>query len=232
MIQPIVWQKKIVIFAQNWPCWLGCLLAVNLPVQATYVTKDMLALYPQHAHWLSPLSEFEDMREVPEMWMDYVILGSGSHDYLRLIMTKLRQHVGPFMYANNVVFTGHCQRELEQLYKAWVAHDSSLNLEAVTVCHAEFGGVTSAKHIISFKGDKRSVFIPISPLPRTLSHVLDAAMPNAVQEIPAPSPLPDPIPRSPIYFDGLMHLEGLFDITRPSANIACQSAFKATGWNC
>jgi hypothetical protein len=35
---------------------------------------------PQHAHWLSLLSEFEDMREVPEMWMDYVILGSGSHD--------------------------------------------------------------------------------------------------------------------------------------------------------
>ena len=80
MIQPIVWQKKIVIFAQNWPCWLGCLLPVNLPVQAAYVTKDMSALYPQHAHWLSPLSEFEDMREVPEMWMDYVILGSGSHD--------------------------------------------------------------------------------------------------------------------------------------------------------
>ncbi len=147
-------------------------------------------------------------------------------------MTKLRQHVGPFMYANNVVFTGHCQRELEQLYKAWVAHHSSLNLEAVTVCHAEFGGVMSAKHVISFKGDKRSVFIPISPLPWTLRHILDAAMPNAVQEIPAPSPLPDPILRSPIYFDGLMHLEGLFDVTRPSANIACQSVFKATGWNC
>jgi hypothetical protein len=136
------------------------------------------------------------------------------------------------MYANDVVFTGRCQCKLEQLYKAWAAHDSSLNLEWITVCHAEFGGVTSAKHVISFKGVKRSVFSPISPLPRTLSHVLDAALPNAVQEIPAPSPLPDPILRSPIYFDGLMRPEGLFDVMRPSANIACQSVFKATEWGC
>ncbi len=98
------------------------------------------------------------------------------------------------------------------------------------MCHAEFGCVTLAKHFISFKGVERSVLIPISPLPRTLRHVLDAAMPDAVQEIPAPSPLPDPIPRSPIYFDGLMHPEGLFSVTRPSADIACQNVLKATGW--
>jgi hypothetical protein len=89
-----------------------------------------------------------------------------------------------------------------------------------------------ARHIISFKGVYCDIFTPTSPLPRTLRHVLDAAMLDAVQEIPAPRPLPDPIPRSPIYVDGLMRPEGLFDVTHPSADIACQCVFKATGWGC
>jgi hypothetical protein len=74
-------------------------LAVNVRVQAAFVTKKMAAVFPQQAHWLSLLTDFELMTSVPDEWQDYVILGSGLHEFLHLIMPKLRQHVGPFIFA-------------------------------------------------------------------------------------------------------------------------------------
>ena len=98
--------------AEEWPCWLGCLLAVNVPVQAAFVTKEMATIFPQQAHWLSWLSDFESMTDVLDEWHNYVILGAGSHDFLLLIMPKLRHHVGPFIFANDMVFTSRWKYDL------------------------------------------------------------------------------------------------------------------------
>jgi len=199
-------------------------------VQAAYITKEMVADFPQFAHWLSPLSEFKNMIAIPEDWHDYVILGSGSHDFLRLLMPKLKHHVGPFIYANEVVFTNQRPRDLMGLYKTWAVHDVLLGLHSVITTHAEFGGVTSARHMISFRGVAQDIFTPKAPLPRTLRHVLSDTAAVAVQEISAPTPLQDPLPRAPIYVDGMMRREGLFNLARPTAHIACPCVFKATGW--
>ena len=51
-----------------------------------------------------------------------------------------------------------------------------------------------------------------------------------MQEISAPTPLADPLHCAPIYVDGLMQQEGLFNLAQPTAHIACQCMFKATGW--
>ena len=168
MIHPVVCSNKVIIVAENWPCWLGCLLAVNTPVQAAFVTKEMVSVFPEYSHWLSKLSDFEAMSVVPDDWQDYVILGSGSHEFLRLIMPKLRHHAGPFIFANDMVFTGRRQYDLDRLYRSWITHDITLGLESVVVRHAEFGGVTSAFHVVSFRSVTRSVFTPTAPLPRTL----------------------------------------------------------------
>ena len=72
---------------------------------------------------------------------------------------------------------------------------------------AAFGGITSAVHGISFRGVDISIFTPSAQLPRTLRHVLSDITPDATQEISAPTPLPGPQPRAPIYIDGMMRRE-------------------------
>jgi hypothetical protein len=129
-----------------------------------------------------------------------------------------------------MMFTGRRQYDLDRLYRSWTTHDITLGLDSVVVRHAEFGGVTSAFHVVSFRGVNRSVFTPTAPLPRTLRHVLCDTSSSPLQEIAIPSPLYDPQPRSPIYVDGLMRREGLFDISQPTDHIACPSVFKASGW--
>ena len=167
---------------------------------------------------------------IPKKWHDYVFLGSGSHDFLRLIMPKLRHHVGLFIYANKVVFSNWRQRDLTCLYKAWDIHDVLLGLHSVTTTHGEFRGVTSACHMISFCGVLQDIFTPKAPLPRTLRHVLSDTTADAIQEISLPTPLSDPLPCAPIYVDGLMQQEGFFDLAWLTAHIACTCVFKANGW--
>ena len=165
MIHSVVCSNKVIVVAEEWPCWLDSLFSLNVPVQAAYITKEIDTLYPHYAHWLSPLSVFEAMVEIPEEWHDYVILGSGSHDFLRLIMPKLRHHVGPFIYANEVVFANQRTLDLMRLYKAWGVHGILLGLHSITTTHAEFGGVTSACHMISFHGVSQDIFTPKALLP-------------------------------------------------------------------
>ena len=172
------------------------------------------------------------MTSVPDEWQEYTILGSGSHEFLRLIMPKLRHHVGPFIFANDMAFTGRRCSKVNRLHRSWAAHDYRMGLESTTVRHADFGGITSAVHGISFRGVDISIFTPSAPLPRTLRHVLSDTTPDATQEISAPTPLTDPQPRVPVYIDGMMRRKGLFDIGKPTAPIACPCVFKPTGWGC
>jgi len=105
-----------------------------------------------------------------------------------------------------------------------------MGLESTTVCHAEFEGIMSAAHGIRFRGVDKSIFSPSAPLPRTLCHVLLDTTPDATQEISAPAPLTGPVPRASIYFDGMMRREGLFDVGKPTEQIACPCVFNPTGW--
>ena len=145
-------------------------------------------------------------------------------------MPKLRQHVGPFIFANDMAFTGRRDSKKNQLHRSWAAHDCKMGLESTTVHHTKFRGITSAVHGISFRGVDKSIFSPSAPLPRTLRHVLSDTTPNATQEISAPAPLTGPLPQAPIYFDGMMRREGLFDFGKPTEQIACPCVFKPTGW--
>ena len=168
---------------------------MNVCVHAAFNTKKMTASFPQQKHWLSSLTDFKLMTSVPDDWQDYVILGLGSHEFLHLIMPKQRQHVGPFIFANDMAFTGRWDSEINRLHRSWAAHDRKMGLESTTVHHAEFRGITSAVHGISFRGVDKSIFSPSAPLPRTLRHVLSDTTPNATQEISAPAPLTGPLPQ-------------------------------------
>ena len=153
------------MFAQDWPCWLSCVLATNTPLRAAYVNTKVQELFPLSAHWLPLLKEFSALWDVPPEWKDCVILGSGSHKYLSFVLTKLRSHVGPFLYANNCVFKGRQRRNIDRLYRSWAAWDVLHNLNLAIVVHAKFGGVTSASQLISYWRVNAAVFTPVCSLP-------------------------------------------------------------------
>jgi hypothetical protein len=140
----------------------------------------MATLFPQQAHWLSPLPDFELMTSIPDEWQKYIILGSGTHEFLRLTMPKLRLHVGPFVFANDMIFSGRRRSEIDRLYRSWAAHDYKMGLESITVRHADFGGIMSAVHDISFRGVDRTIFAPSTPLTRTcvMSYPIPHQMPS------------------------------------------------------
>jgi len=75
-----------------------------------------------------------------------------------------------------------------------------------------------------------TVFRPPPALPRILAHIVNAATPDPSREIEFLCPIDEPIPRAPIVRDGMLRLEGLFNVFDPSIPVACPCFFKASGW--
>ena len=76
-----------------------------------------------------------------------------------------------------------------------------------------------------------ALFHPPPALPRILAHIVNAATPDPSREIEPPCPIDEPVPRAPIVRDGMLRLEGLFDVFDPLVPVACPCVFKASGWS-
>jgi hypothetical protein len=103
-------------------------------------------------------------------------------------------------------------------------HDYGMT--STTVVHAEFGGVTSVCHLIAYRGMDNAIFTPGVALQQKLAHVIQPALPTHAKEIGTPEVVDNPFPHKPwptgpIYWNGLMHPEGLLDVTRPAEHISC-----------
>jgi hypothetical protein len=158
------------------------------------------------------------------------VLALGTHEWFSFISNKLSAHVGPFIYATDVVFRGRRPRDVSRLLEAWA---NLRDRQGFTLCvarHSDFGGVTSGIHLLSFWGVDAVVFHPPPALPRILAHIVNAATPDPLREIEFPCPIDEPIPRAPIVRGGMLRLEGLFDVFDPSVPVTCPCVFKALGW--
>ena len=158
------------------------------------------------------------------------MLASGSQEYLNYILSKLSHHEGLFIYCTNILTKGQLRQDIERIYAKWAALRGLQGLRSRVLAHAEFGGVTSAIHLISYWGIKDSVFDAPPALPRVLAQILNSASPDAAREIDSPPALPTETRHSPVLMDGLLRQEGLYDLFRPDLHIACPCMFKATSW--
>ncbi len=93
------------------------------------------------------------------------VLALGSHEYLNFILTKLRYHEGPFMYATNTVFRGRRLQDMDHLLEAWIDLRHRQGLDSCVVQHADFGGVTSGFHLVSSRRVDVTAFRPPLALP-------------------------------------------------------------------
>jgi hypothetical protein len=169
------------------------------------------------------------MWTVPPNWDNLLLLASGSNEYLNFILPKLKHHQGLFVYATDIVFKDRRSRDVACLYAKWTSLRKEQGLTSIIVTHAEFGGVTSAFHLLSYRGVDAAVFSPRGALPRVLRHILDPAAPNAAEEAAQPTLL-ETIPWAPIVSEGALQSEGLLDVFQPQLQVLCPCVFKQSGW--
>jgi hypothetical protein len=202
-------------------------MSLKLPVRTAFITKEFQVIFNTTTY--APLTEFTALWDIPPEWNNYTILALGSNEYLSFVLSKLRYHQGMFIYATDFVFKGRRPRDVLRSLQKWASLQEQQGLLSSIVVHADFGGITSAIHLMSYKRVDPSVFVAPPSLPRVLAHIIDAAAPDAAKETPRPTPL-DSIPRAPIESDGVLRSEGLFYVFRPHLRIACPCVFKSTGW--
>ena len=85
MIHPVICLHKIVVIAQDWPCWLAPALAMNLPLAAVFITKAMQSLFSAREY--IPLASIDTLWEVPPDWSSYTVLASGTHEWFSFVST-------------------------------------------------------------------------------------------------------------------------------------------------
>ena len=129
------------------------------------------------------------MWDIPCEWTNNAILASGSNDYLNFVLSKLRNHHGIFVYATDYVFKERRAQDVARQFNKWAALREQVGLESHILAHEEFGGISSAFHLVSFKGVDPRIFSPHHALPRVLAHVLNAATTEAGKEIARPHSL-------------------------------------------
>ncbi len=169
------------------------------------------------------------MWTVPPNWDNLLLLASGSNEYLNFVFPKLKHHQGPFVYATDIVFKDRRLCDVARLYAKWTSLRKEQGLTSSIMTHAEFGGVTSAFHLLSYQGMDAAVFSPRGALPQVLRHILDPAAPNAAEEAARPTLL-ETIPWAPIVSEGALQSEGLLDVFRPQLRVLCPCVFKQSGW--
>ncbi len=131
-------------------------------------------------------------------------LDMGSHECLGFVHSKLKHHEGPLIYSTDIIFKNRQQRDIICLLEAWSKLRRGQGLESNINNHANFGGVTSAVHILSYKHVDPSVFTPPLVHPRVLAHIINAASTNTAKEFSKPPPLNNNIPRIPIKEGGIL----------------------------
>ena len=97
--------------------------------------------------------------------------------------------------------------------------------------HAEYGGITSARHLVAYRNVNACVFRPGTPLRRVLAHVIDPAAPTHAVEVCAPVAREvSNTSQVPLWEGSHLRCEGLLDVSVPNPSILCRSVFKKSGW--
>ena len=66
------------------------------------------------------------------------------------------------------------------------------------------------------------------PVCRECSNICLISLP--LVEVEEPASLQGPVARAPIYINGILRQEGLFDVHQPRHFVACPSGFAKSGW--
>jgi hypothetical protein len=233
LLRPVVADTPIIVISQVWLCWLSTVLALKLPMVATFVPpafREAFHSFGVAVPWQG-LEEWGELPAWPSAWDSLTVLSSGSILFVDTILSKLKgKHEGILLFALDIVARGRKVRDLKGLLGRYANELTNRGLASKVVSHADFGGATSAANVVALRGIGSNVQKPINALPCCLSYVISPTASTYNQEIEALPDLDAP-PRAPIMCGAaLLHPAGLWDVTRPELHIGCCSVFKRMGW--
>ena len=218
--------------AEGWPCWLPVFVCLGITVEMVFAPKLYDTVFGDEVlniPWWKSYHDLEEMEVWPSAWNHYSVFASGSLDFCRVVVAKLGNLVGPYLYAIDMDFPSLRSREMNRTLRNLPHAIQGLGLSSTEVVHSAFGGVTTARHMIAHRNVEKAVFTPLQALQRTLSHVVKTTVSGL--SIEAPPPLDDDkLYRGPISENGMLRGEGLLDVCLRKPQIACRCVMNRSGW--
>ena len=231
MRQPVVDYRppaSLFVVCHGWPCWLPSILSLRLSLIGAFFPEDFHKYFPPlpSTSWGTIAAWYREVSFPPK---SCIVLASGSFEFFRRsILPKLSTLRGPLVFAMDAPPVTHSK---SKAFRFWARKEfEKLGLQTDVMHHSEFGGASNASHLLAYSsGVPNSIFRPGLMVPRTLKQLLDSTVKGAFTEIPPPPAIPNPA-RRPILVEGRVMREGLYDVARPRATVACPSVFSTTKW--
>jgi hypothetical protein len=141
MIRPIKGVAGVVVVAQDWPCWLPVLVCLGSKVDMVFAPRSYDTVFGEEVlhipRWKS-IHDFKEMDVWPSAWDLYSVFTSGSLDFCRVVVAKLENHVGPYLYAIDMNFASMRARMMDRALSTFPPALQELMLESTEVVHSAF----------------------------------------------------------------------------------------------
>ena len=235
VISKVFPSRPLVIISEFWPSWLAATLAMNLPVQAAYFPPRYHQYFKHNAEICHGTHLV--FGKAPLSWAPsgVVYLLAGSTRFVRKAFDEHICH--PSLTIACLETPARIgRRQLQRLYSSGKTMLKSFGMTFDIFRHAQYGGATSAQHLVGFGSTFKSVRCPSSCIYRGLKHFMNTATPLTswatfvrfdLPAIQPGQPIPAPLKSSAIIHreNGFIHYDGLLDCEAPATPVLCPSVF-------
>lgn len=259
VLGPIRPPAPLVIISQRWPSWLVVALAHNLPVASAVFPRELHRFFKPKANLSWHTVESLIAQETPAGVDDSLIteetfeasddesmstpslllppgaiwLIEGSTVFIKTLL-RLIPSVKDCIFCIEPTRDFRHSSRLHRYRSGAEKFLQSLGMSSTYRTHADYGGATSAGHVLGF-GSNISIAPPPTPpnVRRGLGHFMSVSLEGKFKSRPPPHPLEASHTHGVIYADStktLLRRDGLLPCTKPDASILCPSVFSPTGF--
>ncbi len=212
------------VVAQSWPSSLISVLALDLPLLASYFPIKLHEYFKFSKHRVAQWFSTRDFCALMQEG-NAVYLLSGTSEFLKRVLDLMRG-------SQRVIVTVEWTRRsasrpaIQRALKS--GHDllAAFNFLPLVVADSTYGGVTDSRYIIGFGHELGTSITPTIErgLPRMLRYVLDGGtegrFPSVLKSF---LPILDNPARAVLLHDGVVRPQGLFPSCSPDMNIFAPS---------
>lgn len=224
--------RPLLIVSQQWPSWLVVALAHNLPIAAAAFPRDLHRLFkPKSKLSWQTIESFQSDPHPIQTGVIGVI--SGTIPFIRTVLSSLPSVDDCIMCVEPTWGFQNGARQQRYLTTSW-NFIKSLDMSPTIMAHADYGGATSAKHVLGFGSNITDIAPPTAPnVRRGLAHFLTVRVDGRFPEYLPPPPLHTTPPSKVCYLDsssGVIRREGLLPCSKPFSSIICPSVYSKKGF--
>ncbi len=222
--------RPLLIVSQHWPSWLVVALAHNIPIAA--------AAFPRDLHrYFKPKSKLSwqtiDALQSQPIQTGVIGVISGSLPFIRSSLAFLPS-VNDCIICVEPTMGFRKATRLERTAGYAEKFFSSNGMLSAQLAHADYGGATSARHVLGFGSNICQTAPTTTPnVRRGLGHFLSVRVEGRFRYHPPPPALLLKDRVGVCYLDsssGIVRPEGLLPCTKPNAEILCHSVFSKQGF--